>query len=63
VSDEEIRALLERVEALDKFAVATAKRLDKHVTASAAVHRELRSKLKSLKLLFESLARPHRPPS
>jgi hypothetical protein len=57
----QLRALTERLEAIepvDKLATETAQRLERHMTASNAVHQQLKSDIATLKLLVQGLLRP-----
>jgi hypothetical protein len=56
----QLRALTERLEAIepvDKLAVETAQRLTRHMEASTAIHRELKSDLATLKHRLDDLTR------
>lgn len=50
----------EKLEAADELAKRTAQRLDRHIASSGEVHRDLRSRVKTLEKLMKDLLR-HRP--
>jgi hypothetical protein len=52
-----LKDISERLTAVDKVAVGTAKRLDRHITASGEIHRHLRSQLASLQKMVHDIYR------